>query len=190
MVVACPTDADSNDCGFAEPITVTVGSSTFHAEESFETISVVLDCAVTGTTAATCEETYVGPADLLETDIGTLSATDVLTNTQLTTTAVTTTLSQSEIAFLPVTITAFAGSGASIGGGESGSAFASTSARTGSSSGTSTAPSLSRTSVATSSSAGSATSSSNSSGGSRDGPLVLALTAATAGLIGLTILLL
>ncbi|KIX04451.1 uncharacterized protein Z518_05319 [Rhinocladiella mackenziei CBS 650.93] len=187
MAVACPSDADTFDCGLIEPITVTVGSSTFHAEESFETISVTLDCAVTGTTAATCEETYVGPAGLIETDIDSLTATDATINTQVTTTATTTTLSQTEIAFIPVTISAGAVSNASAGTGATGSA--STTAATGSSE-TQSADSASGTSSSSSSSGSATPPTESGNGAAKSGFRVLASTAAGAGLIGLTIALL
>lgn len=175
MAVTCPSDADSGECGFVEPVTVTVGPSTFHAEESFETTSGVLDCTVTGTTAATCEETYIGPAGLIGTDIDSITASDATLNTQMTTAAVTTTLSPSEIAFIPVTITAFAGS-------DSGAGAAATTSATGTK-GTET-----DSSESSSSSSGNAAPPSESSNVAvRGNSHVLGWSAMGAGLLALTI---
>ncbi|EXJ84769.1 hypothetical protein A1O3_05441 [Capronia epimyces CBS 606.96] len=187
LAVSCPSGEDQNSCGFADSITVTVGPSTFRAQESFESLTVELDCVITGTTAATCKETFVGPADLIDSDAdGTslvpASETAAAANTQITTTAITTTLASSDIAYIPVTITT--GSGAS-GSGASSSASASASAA--SATGSSTATSTSGSST----SSGSATPSSNSnSGAGKTDARLLALGATGAGFIGLIIALL
>ena len=187
MVIQCPIGADPDNCGFPEPITVTVGPSTFRAEESFETLTAVVDCKVTGTTAALCEETYVGPADLIETDTDFLTATDASLNTQITTSAVTTALSQSDIAFIPVTITALAKSSASAGAGASESA--STAPTT--ASGTQTTDSTSGTSGSSTSTGGSASPSNDSNNrASRGSSGMLALTAVSVWLTGLAIFIL
>jgi len=194
MAIACPTDADADACGFPEPITVTVGPSTFHAEESFESTSVVLDCAVSGTTAAVCAETYVGPAGLIATDI---SAAASSFDTSVTTTAVTTTLSSTDVAFIPVTIVTTALGDASSNTASLGaSASASTASATGTSGTQSTASASGSTGSSStgtssaSSTGGAVTPSSDSNEGASKGvSRTLAIAAAGAGLLGLIVLL-
>ncbi|KAJ9501350.1 hypothetical protein H2202_003144 [Exophiala xenobiotica] len=193
MAIACPTDADSVDCGFAGPITVTVGPSTFHAQESFESTSVVLDCKMTGTTAAMCAETFVGPAGLLATDISSLTASDASFDTSLTTTATTTTLASTDMAYIPITLTDSLGDDTTLSttaaSGASGSA--STASGTGSSA-TQTTGSSSTTSGSsgTSSSGRASPSSDTNSGANRGDSRMLGCAAVGAGLVGLTIMLL
>ncbi|EXJ94174.1 hypothetical protein A1O1_02567 [Capronia coronata CBS 617.96] len=195
IAVSCPTGTDDTDCGFADTLTVTVGPSTFRVEETFESLTVELECALTGTTAATCEETYVGPAYMIDSDQGdsaalTATALDDI-NTQITTTAVTTTLSSTDIVFLPVTITAGPGSGAVA------SASASASASPSASTASTTAAISPSTHGGTSSGGPSTTTSgsttpsvdSNSGAGKVDARL-LAVSAAGVGLVGLIVTLL
>jgi len=199
LAVACPTNAGSdNDCAMAD-VTVTVGPSTFHAEESFESTSVILDCQVTGTTAATCSETYVGPVGLLETDVSFLTAVSATFDTSITTTATTTTLAASEIIFIPVTLTTglgdssdntaaasgSSGSAPTAASGSSGSAPTAQSTGSGGGSGTSSSGSsttTSSTAVSTDQSSGSAPNKGDS--------WMLACAAAGTGLMGMLILFL
>lgn len=183
MKLSCPDGEDSVACGFAEPVTVTAGPSTFHAEEAFESISVVLDCQVTGTTEATCVETYVGPAGLIE-DMD--SATDdPYTNTDITTTTVTTVLSPSDMAWIPVTITAGGGSNSTTTH-SSGSAHTSHASTTSGSSSTTGGRQTSGTGSATANPTQSLATASPNSANKAD-YRVLGWTAMGAGLMGLTI---
>lgn len=188
MAVAC-AGTDDDACGFTEAVTVTVGPSTFHAEEAFESTSVVLNCEVTGTTEAVCEETYVGPAALLATDLDSLTASDATINTAITTTAVTTTLSASEIVYIAVTLTSDLGNASSNTASESGStASGSTASATGST--TSSATGSSDTGASSTTSSGSNSGSSSGNAASRADSRWFAGAAAGTGLIGLMILLL
>jgi len=87
-----------------------------------ESLTLELDCAVTGTTAAACTQTYVGPVgffdELTATDDSS-TATDTSFNSQITTSVTSTALAQSDITFMPITLTAFANAagGTSLGTG-------------------------------------------------------------------------
>ncbi|EXJ55314.1 hypothetical protein A1O7_08241 [Cladophialophora yegresii CBS 114405] len=117
IAFGCPEGEDSTECGFGlGQVTATFGSSTLVYTQTFDSLTLGLDCAVTGTTAAVCAQTYIGPAGYLESDTATddsLTATDASFNTQLTTSVSTTALSSSDIAFIPITLTAFPSNGAS-----------------------------------------------------------------------------
>ncbi|OQU99132.1 hypothetical protein CLAIMM_04810 isoform 2 [Cladophialophora immunda] len=189
MAISCPTNADMSECGFGpDAVTITFGPSTFRAAETLDPLSLVLDCNVKGTTAATCTETYIGPADILDTETATAtdSSTVTDTDTKMITTTTTTVLSQSEIVFIPVTITAFADSSNNTGASTTGaSGSASTASSTGSESSgaasSSTSTSTSATGIATD----------QGSSGVRIGATRWELvSAAGAGLIGLTLILL
>ncbi|OCT44527.1 hypothetical protein CLCR_06189 [Cladophialophora carrionii] len=101
VAFGCPEGEDSSDCGFGlGQVTATFGSSTLIYTQTLDLLTLGLDCAVTGTTAAVCAQTYVGPAGYLDSDTATddsLTATDASFNTQLTTSVSTTALSASEI---------------------------------------------------------------------------------------------
>ncbi|EXJ75302.1 uncharacterized protein A1O5_01998 [Cladophialophora psammophila CBS 110553] len=174
MAISCPTNADMTECGFGpDAVTITYGPSTFLAAETLDPLSLMLDCNLKGTTAATCTETYIGPADILDavTATATDSSTATDTSTKLITTTTTTVLSQSELVFIPVTITAFGDSSSNTGA----SGSASTAASTGSA-------------AASSSGSGSSTVQSNN-GGSVGATRWELVSAAGAGLIGLTLML-
>ncbi|KAL6248376.1 hypothetical protein RBB50_004631 [Rhinocladiella similis] len=191
MAVACPSDAGSTDCGIDGPITVTVGPSTFHAEESFESTSVVLDCTVSGTTAAACAETFVGPAGLIATDAPSLTNTEASFDTSITSTATSTTLGPTDMSYIPITLTDSLGDDSGL------LTTASTGASGSSSTASSTAGSSSSSSSATSSSSGTSGTSSgsasptgdSSNGASGGGFRMLTWSAMGAGLVGLTIML-
>lgn len=198
LVVACPTGSSetatdlSAECAFDEPITVTVGPSTFYAEEAYESLSAIIDCKVDGTSAATCAASYVGPEYLLETDLSVLTASDFSTNTAITTSATTTVLSGTDIAFVPVTLTDDLGA-AETGASAGASTASQTSTRgsgTSSGSSTATASGASRTGSATGSSAttSATTTAQSGNGAGRTDVRALAFTALGAGLLGLTAL--
>ncbi|KAJ9639095.1 uncharacterized protein PV06_07352 [Exophiala oligosperma] len=192
MAVACPSGTDSNDCGIVGAITVTVGASTFHAQESFESTSVIIDCKVSGTTAADCAETYVGPAGLIATDAPSLTNTDASFDTSITSTVTSTTLGPTDMSYVPVTLTD------SLGDGSGSSTTASTGASGSSStasatSGGASSSSSSKTSGSsgTSSGSGSATpTADNNNGASGGDSRMLAWSAMGAGLVGMMIMLL
>ncbi|OAL40384.1 hypothetical protein AYO20_00120 [Fonsecaea nubica] len=185
MAISCPSNADMSECGFGpDAVTITFGPSTFKALETFDPLSLVLDCNVKGTTAVTCTETYIGPADVLNaqtaTDADALTATD--TDTQIITTTSVTVLSQSEIVFMPVTITAFADSSDNTSAGTTGASGTESTA-------TSTGSGTSGTASNSASGSASATNDSNS-GASVGATRWEFVSAVGAGLIGLTMMLL
>ncbi|KAJ9613189.1 hypothetical protein H2200_003130 [Cladophialophora chaetospira] len=110
IAFGCPSGEDSSDCGFGSGlVTATFGSSTLAYTQTLDSLTLGLDCAVTGTTAATCTQTYVGPAGYLEEMTATdLTATDTSFNTQVTTSVTSTALAQTDVTFMPITLTAFA----------------------------------------------------------------------------------
>ncbi|KIV87441.1 hypothetical protein PV11_02986 [Exophiala sideris] len=192
MAVGCPTDVDANDCGFPTPITVTVGPSTFYASESFESTSAIVDCALTGTTAGVCAETYIGPADMFDdTDTSALTATDASSDTSITTTATTVTLSSTDITYIPITLTTgelqvltAAGTGAT--GSESTPSATGTTSSSGSQTAASTSATGSTKSGTSTSSGTAATASSGSKNGASKGDSrMMACGAVGAGLVGL-----
>lgn len=203
LVLACTTsdpnddDLDSDACGLPEPITMTTGPKTLYLEESFESLSVALDCVVSGTTAALCKETFVGPAAYLETSTSAapLSASTTESGDGITTTTITTVLPQSEMVYAQVSLTtdlttstagtAASGSAATASAtGFSGTLVAGSTASGSGSSAVSGA--ASRTA-----SSGSATPSSDSGNTASRGDFrMLAWSTAGAGLLGLSILLL
>ncbi|RVX75119.1 hypothetical protein B0A52_01396 [Exophiala mesophila] len=199
LAVTCPTETSDSDlgCGFDEPITVTVGPSTFHAEESFEGITAILECSLDGTTSALCAETYIGPAYLIDADVDDLTATDATTDTSLITTSTSTSLTGTDIVFIPVTLVSDLEGPAETGAG----ATTSTASQTGttasnSGSGTTATTGTTGTTSATGSSTASATgadaaatTSSGNGAGRADGSM-LTLSGFGAGLLGLAALLL
>ncbi|KEF55447.1 uncharacterized protein A1O9_08197 [Exophiala aquamarina CBS 119918] len=192
MVVACPSSASDTDCGLFEPVTVTVGPQTFHVsiDEPSDDITVVLDCAMDGTTAATCAQTYIGPQAFLETDISVLTASDATTNTAITTSVTSTVLAQSEISFIGITLVDSIDASAAATTGASGTAStaSSTGSGTSTSSGSSTASQTGGSS--TSSGTAAATGTGTSNGASRTDGRPLVFSVLGAGLLGLTALLL
>ncbi|KIW21040.1 hypothetical protein PV08_01619 [Exophiala spinifera] len=164
MAIACPTDADVNDCGLDGPLTVTVGPSTFHVQETYESTSVIIDCKVSGTTAANCAETYVGPYGLIATETATGSF-----DSSITSTVTSTTLGPTDITFMAITLTDSLGddSGSSTtdssGASSSSAAASATDASGASSSASASSAESSAESSAATSAASSATSSSASS---------------------------
>lgn len=196
IAVACPTDVDSNDCGFDEPITVTVGPSTFHAEESFEGITAILECSLDGSSSALCAETFIGPAYLVDSDLD-LTASDATTDTALITTATSTSLSGTDIVFIPVTLVSDLDAAAETGA----TATASTASETGSAATTgstasngasSTTGTAGTTQTTGGTTAGTATGAGSipttTAGGNRAGSANVGLIAFTAGLLGLVAL--
>ncbi|ETI20866.1 hypothetical protein G647_07209 [Cladophialophora carrionii CBS 160.54] len=181
VAFGCPAGEDSSDCGFGlGQVTATFGSSTLIYTQTLDLLTLGLDCAVTGTTAAVCAQTYIGPAGYLESDTATddsLTATDASFNTQLTTSVSTTALSASDIAFIPITLTAFPSNGAS-----------STSAGTGASEGASATTSTS--SASATSSGGNATSTTQNDDAVKMGGQQLRWIASGAGVLALVAILL
>ena len=195
MVVACPSTASDTDCGLYEPVTVTVGPKTFHVSiaEPTDDVTVVLDCAIDGTTAATCAQTYVGPEDFLETDISVLTASDATSNTAITTSITSTVLAQSEISFIGVTLVDSIDASAAATTGASGTA--STASSTGSASGSGTrtgsgSSTVSQTGSSTASGTASSTASGTGNGAGRTDSRALTFSVLGAALLGLTALVL
>lgn len=184
VVFGCPSDVDSSDCGFGSGlVTATFGPSTLAVTESIDSLIATLDCVVSGTTAASCVQTYTGPAGFFEEATATddsLTASDSSFDTHITTSVTTTILAQSEMAFVPITLTAFA------------NAQGTGSAGTGAGAGLSTVTSTSQGAQTTASSTSSAT----SSGGNASGNTAsiagaqLKWIAGTAALMGLAVMLL
>ncbi|KIW63808.1 hypothetical protein PV04_08780 [Phialophora macrospora] len=181
IAFGCPAGEDSSDCGFGGgQVTATFGSSTLVYSQTFDSLTLGLDCAVTGTTAATCAQTYIGPAGYLDSDTATddsLTATDASFDTQITTTVTTTALSASDITFVPITLTAFANNDAS-----------STSAGTGASEGAS--PTTASSSTAATSSGSSSTFAAQSDDAASMSRPQLRWIASGAGLIGFAAIML
>lgn len=194
MVVACPSSASDTDCGLFEPVTVTVGPQTFHVSiaETFDDITVVLDCAVDGTTAATCEQTYVGPEVYLETDISVLTASDATSNTAITTSVTSTVLAQSEISFIGITLVDSIDTSGAATTGASGTASTASSTGTGTrtGSGSSTASQTGGPSTSSGTGAASASGTGTGNGASRTDSHALAFSVFGAGLLVLTAFLL
>lgn len=191
MVVACPSSVSAEDCGIFTPITVTVGPSTFHVSLEDE-VTVVLDCALAGTTGATCDQTFIGPQYFLETDLSILTATDITTsNTEITTSVTSTVLAPSDISFISITLvdSLDAANAASTGASGTASTASSTGSGTRTSGASSTAAQTSGSSTGTSTGAAT-TSGSGNSGASRTDSRALAFSALGAGLLGLTAFLL
>lgn len=189
MVVACPSSVSAEDCVILTPVTVMVGPSTFHAS-SENGVTVVLDCALDGTSAATCGQTFIGPQYYLEPDLSILTATDITpSNTEISTTITSTVLGPSEISFIPITLVDSLDTAEAATTGASGTA--STASSTGSGirtgSGSSTAC---QTSTSSTGSGAATASASGNSGASRTDSRTLAYSALSAGLLGLTAFLL
>lgn len=203
IAVACPTDSSSDsdlDCGFDEPITVTVGPSTFHAEESFEGVTAILECSLDGSSSAICAETYIGPAYLIDSDLD-LTASDATTNTALITTATSTSLSGTDIVFIPVTLVddlegpAETGAGATAStASQTGSGTAGATGTTASNGASATTGTTATTQTTAGTTGGTATGAGSipttTAGGNRAGRASVGLIAFTAGLLGLVTLVL
>ena len=101
IAFGCPSGVDSSDCGYgAGQVTATFGPSTFLATEILDPLTVTLNCAVSGTTAASCIQTYVGPIGVFNAATATddsLTATDTSFNSQITTSVTTTILAQTDM---------------------------------------------------------------------------------------------
>ncbi|OAP64824.1 hypothetical protein AYL99_00796 [Fonsecaea erecta] len=186
MAISCPSNADMSECGFGpDAVTITFGPSTFRAAETLDPLSLMLDCNVKGTTAATCTETYIGPADILDTETATATDSITDTDTKMITTTTTTVLSQSEIVFIPVTITAFADSSSNTSATTTGASGSTASLATATSTG-----SGSSSSASSSASASTSPLDQSNSAGSVGATRWELVSAAGAGLIGLTLVLL
>ncbi|KAK5060135.1 hypothetical protein LTR84_010019 [Exophiala bonariae] len=191
LVVACPATVSAVDCELPTPITVTAGPSTFVAGleqvvTETDTITAQINCVVEGTTAATCAQTFVGPANWL---VDQESAST--TNTEITTTVTTDVLTGTDVTFQAITLvdSIDSGAAATTGPSGSGSTAASTRSGTGSSTGSATGTSsgsstVSQTGSSTSSGAGAASQTGNSA--SRTDSRALAFSALGAGLLALT----
>ncbi|KAJ9658692.1 hypothetical protein H2198_003570 [Neophaeococcomyces mojaviensis] len=104
LAVQCAPGTDSSDCGFPEPITLTVGPSTFHYSPSgVYNILGELDCKVTGTTEASCIATQ-GVYDTAS--LATATDSDWVTKPASTSTTTSGVLTGSELFFVSVTVTA------------------------------------------------------------------------------------
>jgi len=160
VAFGCAPGVDSSDCGFGpDTVTLTVGASTFRATETLDSFSLLVDCSLTGSTAAVCVQTYMGPVGDFDIatntdDDQTATAVDTSFDTQITTTATTTTLSHSDIQFIAITLTAFGNGTHTNGATES-----TTTASTGASGTLSTATSTGKGSTASSGTTASGTAS-------------------------------
>lgn len=161
--------------------------------EALDGITAVLDCQIDGTTAATCDQTYIGPVSLLGDDQDSSTATDVTTtNTALTTLESTTTLEQSLIAFIPITLVDSIESAAETGASGSASTAANTNSMASTSGGSSStaaqtggSSTASQTSGSSTASATASPSGNSDSGASKVQGGTLVLSAVGAGLMGL-----
>jgi hypothetical protein len=193
LVVACAPTVSASDCELPSPITVTAGPSTFIASleqvvTETDTITAQINCALDGTTAATCAQTFVGPANWL---VDQESAST--TNTEIITTASTDVLTGTDVTFQSITLVDSIDSGAAATTGPSGSGSTAASTKSGSgthsstgsasrtSSGSST---VSQTGSSTSSGAGAASQTGNSA--TRTDSRALAFSVLGAGFLALT----
>jgi hypothetical protein len=96
VAFGCPSGTDPSECGFGTGIvTATFGPSTLVVTDIDAGLTATLNCAVEGVTAATCTQTYIGPADFL--GEATATAETTVTNTAITTIVTTTTLGPSDM---------------------------------------------------------------------------------------------
>jgi len=105
MVLNCAPGTDDTDCGlsgFTDGLTYTVGPSSMAFTMSVAEEVDAVSCIMTGTTFADCTATAVGAAF-------SSGASFDPANTGLATTVIATTLTQGDITYLPVIITAGAG---------------------------------------------------------------------------------
>ncbi|KAK5954057.1 hypothetical protein OHC33_004628 [Knufia fluminis] len=188
LAITCPPDIDSNDCGFPEPITVTVGPSTYHQSPTgyYEAYGE-FDCKITGTTEAACAAT-VGAYEE-----GDIDSEGSITGTAVSSRSTSTVVTGTDLLFVDVTITAGAvaeetgstsASGTGIvsqGGSGSTSGFASVTA-----SGSATQSESAGSSSSSASSAAAATASGNVAAG----VLEVGVAGLVAGMMGLPMLLL
>lgn len=126
MKIGCESkNPDDDTCNYFSGFDVINGPSTFRAAYAYNEMTMSIRCDIADSTTATCSQTIMGPAYMLEEDGPEITTqTADLDTSRVTSTLTTTTFASSDISYYPVTITA----GALKTGGEDDAASSTTGA--------------------------------------------------------------